>query len=129
MKRRRAAISRRHRKGGASDSRRCSVDARRSSAAVFGRVRSGLRRAPLCRAEANQFFKELEGLLLREAIEEPNESDLIGKAEPVMRAQALAKLHKIFLAEGGGALELIAGKHYRCDIANAEVPERGFLSV
>jgi hypothetical protein len=38
----------------------------------------------LRRAEANQFLEELEGLLLRETIEEPDEGDLIGKAKPVM---------------------------------------------
>ena len=37
----------------------------------------------LRRAEANQFLEELEVLLLREAIEEPHEADLIGKANPV----------------------------------------------
>ena len=46
----------------------------------------------LRRAKANQFLKELEGLLLREPIEEPDESDLIGKAEPVMRAPTVAEL-------------------------------------
>ncbi len=40
---------------------------------------------------------ELEGLLLRETIEEPDEGDLIGKAKPVMRAPTLAELHEIFL--------------------------------
>jgi hypothetical protein len=30
-------------------------------------------------------------------------------------------LHEIFLCQGGGTLELVAGKHYRCDTANAEV--------
>jgi hypothetical protein len=51
--RRRAAMSRRHRKGGASHSRRCSVDARRSSAAVFGRsVRDCLLAEPVARPEA-----------------------------------------------------------------------------
>src|SRR5438552_12603938 len=39
----------------------------------------------LRRAEANQFLEELEGLLLREAIKEPHERDLIGKPKPVMR--------------------------------------------
>jgi hypothetical protein len=32
-----------------------------------------------------------------------------------MRAPALAELHEIFLGQAGGALELVAGKHYRCD--------------
>jgi hypothetical protein len=45
----------------------------------------------LSRAEANQFLEELEGLLLRETIEEPDEGDLIGKAKPVMRAPTFAK--------------------------------------
>ena len=71
--------------------------------------------------EANKFLEELEWLLLRKAIEEPDEGYLVGKAKPVMRAPALAELHEIFLSQAGGALELVAGKHYRCDTANAEV--------
>jgi hypothetical protein len=51
----------------------------------------------LRRAEANQFLEELEGLLLRETIEKPDEGDLIDKAKPVMRAPTLAELHEIFL--------------------------------
>ena len=47
----------------------------------------------LRRAEANQFLEELEGLLLRETIE-----------------------------------ELVAGKHYRCDTANAEARKDGSLA-
>jgi hypothetical protein len=78
--------------------------------------------------EANQFLEELEGLLLREAIEEPDEGDLVGKAKPVMRAPALAELHEIFLGQAGGAFELVAGKHYRCDTANAEVRKDGSLA-
>jgi hypothetical protein len=73
----------------------------------------------LRRAEANQFLEELERLLLRETIEEPDEADLVGKAKPVMRAPALAELHEIFLGQAGGSLELVTGKHYRCDTANA----------
>jgi hypothetical protein len=38
-----------------------------------------------------------------------------------MRAPALAELHEIFLRQDGSALELFAGKHYRCDTANAEL--------
>jgi hypothetical protein len=38
-----------------------------------------------------------------------------------MRAPALAELHEIFLGQAGSALELFAGKHYRCDTANAEL--------
>ena len=41
---------------------------------------------------------------------------------------ALAELHEIFLGQGGGALELVAGKHYRCDSANAEVRKDGSLA-
>jgi hypothetical protein len=48
---------------------------------------------PSRRAEANQFLEELEGLLLREAIEEPNESDLVSKTKPVMKTPALVELH------------------------------------
>ena len=65
----------------------------------------------LRRAEANQFLEELEGLLLRETIEERDEGYLVGKAKPIMRAPALAELCEIFLIQAGGALELVAGKH------------------
>ena len=57
--------------------------------------------------------------MLWKAIEEPDEADLVGKAKPVMRAPALAELHEIFLGQAGGSLELVTGKHYRCDTANA----------
>jgi hypothetical protein len=60
-------------------------------------------------------------MLLWKAIEEPDEGDLVGEAKPVMRAPTLAELHEIFLGQAGGALELVAGKHYRCDTANAEL--------
>jgi hypothetical protein len=82
----------------------------------------------LRRAEVNDFLEELEGLLLREAIEEPDEGDLVGKAKAVMRAPALAELHEIFFSQAGGALELVAGKHYRCDTANAEVRKDSSLA-
>jgi hypothetical protein len=59
---------------------------------------------------------------------EPDEGDLVRKAEPVMRAPALAELREIFLGQAGGALELVAGKHYRCDTANAEVRKDGSLA-
>ena len=65
----------------------------------------------LRRAETNQFLEKLEGLLPRKAIEEPDESDLVGKAKSVMRAPAPAELHEIFLGRSGGPLELVAGKH------------------
>jgi hypothetical protein len=45
-----------------------------------------------------------------------------------MRAPTLVKLHEIFLCEAGGPLELVAGKHYRCDTANAEVRKDGSLA-
>jgi hypothetical protein len=61
--------------------------------------------------EANKFLEEFEWLLLRKAIEEPDEGYLLGKAKPVMRAPASAELHEIFLGQAGGALELVAGKH------------------
>ena len=35
------------------------------------------------------------------------------------------ELHESFLGQAGGALELVAGKHYRCDTANAEVRKDG----
>jgi hypothetical protein len=34
----------------------------------------------------------------------------------------------VFLGQAGGALELVAGKHYRCDTANAEVSKDGSLA-
>jgi len=52
---------------------------------------------PPAQVDKSDRFEELEGLLLRETIEEPDEGDLIGKAKPVMRAPALAELHEIFL--------------------------------
>jgi hypothetical protein len=71
---------------------------KRSSADVCGRVRISPASSPNCdRAEAKQFLEELEELLLRETIEEPDEGDLVGKVKPVMRAPALAELHEIFL--------------------------------
>ncbi len=75
----------------------------------------------LRRAEANQFLEELEGPLLREATQKPHEGDLVGKAKPVMRAPPPAELHEILLGQGRGPLELVVGKHCRCDTANAEV--------
>jgi len=59
----------------------------------------------LRRTEANTFLEELDWLLLRKAIEEPDEGDLVGKAKPIIRAAAPAELHKIFLGQGGGPLE------------------------
>jgi hypothetical protein len=61
--------------------------------------------------EANKFLEELEWLLLRKAIEEPDEVTLLGISKPIMRAPALAKLREIFLGQAGGALELVAGKY------------------
>ena len=123
-----AALPRRHRRGGASDNRRWSVDARDRRLSFAVEFDQPCIKPQLRRAEANQFLEELEGLLLREAIEEPDEGDLVGKAKPVMRAPALAELHEIFLGQARGALELVTGKHYRCDTANAEVRKDGSLA-
>jgi hypothetical protein len=49
------------------------------------------------RAEANQFLEELEGLLLRETIEEPDEGGPDRQSQAVMRAPTLVELHEIFL--------------------------------
>jgi hypothetical protein len=73
-------------------------------------------------------LQELEGLLLWEAIEEPHEADLVGKAKPVMRSSAPAELHIILLGQGRGSLELVAGKHCRCDTANVEVGKDASLA-
>jgi hypothetical protein len=66
----------------------------RATAAVCGRFDQPCIKPQLRRTEANQFLEELEGLLLREAIQEPDEADLVGKANPVMRAPALAELQR-----------------------------------
>jgi len=71
----------------------------------------------LRRAEANQFLQELEWLLLRETVKEPDKGELVGKTKPVMGAPALTELHEIFLGQGGGTLELVAGKHCQYDTA------------
>jgi len=67
-------------------------------------------------------------LLLRETVKEPDKGDLVANAKPVMGTPALAELHEIFLGQAGGALELIAGKHYRCDTASAEARKDGSLA-
>ena len=82
----------------------------------------------MCTAAKPAAIEELEGLLLRETIEEPDEADLVGKAKPVMRAPSLAELHETFLGQAGGSLELVAGKHHRCDTANAEARKDGSLA-
>src|SRR5258708_13697557 len=82
----------------------------------------------LRRTEANKFLEELEWLLLREATQEPHEGDLVGKAKPVMRAPALAELHEIFFGQAGGALELVAAKHYRCYTPNTKLRKHAPLS-
>ena len=51
------------------------------------------------RAEAHQFLDELKGPLLRETAQEPDEGNLVGKAEPIMRVAALPKLQEIFLGQ------------------------------
>jgi hypothetical protein len=63
------------------------------------------------RAEARQFLDNLEWLLAGEAIKQPHESDLVGKAKPVVRAPALNDLHLIFTGETSGVLELLAVEH------------------
>ena len=80
----------------------------------------------LCSPQA--FLDEFKGLLLRETVKEPNEGDLVGKAKPIVRAPALAKLHEIFLGQGGRPFELVAGKHYLCDTANAEIQKDASLA-
>jgi hypothetical protein len=45
-----------------------------------------------------------------------------------MRAPALAQLHEIFLGQGGSPFELVAGKHYLCDTANAEIQKDASLA-
>ena len=43
-------------------------------------------------------------------------------------APALAELHEIFLGQSGGSFELVAGKHYHVDTANAEVRKDASLA-
>jgi hypothetical protein len=50
------------------------------------------------------------------------------KSKPVMRAPARAELRKMFLGQGGSALELVARKHCPCDLANAELGKKGSLT-
>jgi hypothetical protein len=45
-----------------------------------------------------------------------------------MRAPALAERREIFLGQAGGALELVAGKHYGYDTANADLRKDGSLA-
>jgi hypothetical protein len=45
-----------------------------------------------------------------------------------MRVPTLAELHEIFHGQTGGSLELVAGKHYRCDSPNAEARKDGSLA-
>jgi hypothetical protein len=49
--------------------------------------------------------------LFREAVEQADESNLIGEAQPVVGAPALGDLVQVFFGRGGGALELLAGEH------------------
>ena len=79
--------------------------------------------------EANKFLEELEWLLLRKAIEEPDEGYLVGKAKPIVSAPALAELREIFLGQAGGALELVAGKHLPVGYRERRGTKRRFLSV
>jgi hypothetical protein len=62
-------------------------------------------------AETHQLVEDLERLLFRKTIEQTHESNLIGEAEPVVRAPALTDLPQVFTGETGGALELLAGEH------------------
>jgi hypothetical protein len=45
-----------------------------------------------------------------------------------MSAPALAKLHEIFLGQGGRPFELVAGEHDRCVTANAEIRKDASLA-
>jgi hypothetical protein len=52
----------------------------------------------------------------------------VGKTKPVMGAPALAELHEIFLGQGGGALELFAGKHCQIIQRKENAPELDYSS-
>src|SRR5271155_2789652 len=70
------------------------------------RVNSQLRRA-----EAHQLVGHLEWLLFREPIEQTDEGNLVGEAEPIVGAPALANLLQVFFGQRSGAFELLAGEH------------------
>jgi hypothetical protein len=65
--------------------------------------------------EAHQLVEDLKWLLPWEAIEEPDEAELVGKAEPVVETPTLADLCGVVLGQGGGAFELMAREHCPCD--------------
>jgi len=60
-------------------------------------------------AEGHQFIHDLKWLLLLETIEQPDEGNLVARAEPLVRTTAFTDLHQVFVAGGGGALELLPG--------------------
>jgi hypothetical protein len=62
--------------------------------------------AELDRGEAHEVVEDLEGLLLRKSVQQPNEGQLVGEAESVLRPAALADLRQVALGEGRFALEL-----------------------
>ena len=65
----------------------------------------------LGRAKPHQFIGDFKWLLLGEAIEQPGEGTLVGEAEPVVGASALANLIQVFVVERGGAFELLLAEH------------------
>ena len=68
----------------------------------------------LGRDEAQEFVADLQGLLRREAAEQPDEADLIGEAQAVMVAAALVDLVQVGLVHGGFADHLSPRKGDQC---------------
>ena len=50
--------------------------------------------------EAQQFVADLQGLLSREAAEQPDEADLVGEPQAVVVAAALGDLGQVGLGQG-----------------------------
>jgi len=54
----------------------------------------------LRRDEAQQFIADLQGLLIREAVEQSDEADLIGEAQAVVVAATFGDLDQVGLGQG-----------------------------
>lgn len=65
-----------------------------SSAVKVRKLRTG------CESRSDGIEK-LERVLLREAIEEPDEGNLVVEPQPIVRPPALADLHEIFAGQDG----------------------------
>jgi predicted regulator of Ras-like GTPase activity (Roadblock/LC7/MglB family) len=54
----------------------------------------------LRRDEAQQFVADFQGLLIREAVEQPDEADLIGEPQAVVVAATSGDLDQVGLGQG-----------------------------